>query len=126
MRFLSLFSGIEAASAAWLPLGWTCVGTSEIEGHPCAVLAERHAAVPNLGDITTITEAQVAALGHIDLIVFGSPCQDLSVAGKRKGFTDADGDVTRSGLFFAAMRVIGWARVHCAAGPCIARLKATS
>jgi len=113
MRFLSLFSGIEAASAAWVPLGWTCVGVCEIERFPCKTLAARHPGVPNLGDITKITEGQVRAIGRIDVLVFGSPCQDLSVAGKRKGFTDANGDTTRSGLFFAAMRVIGWARKHC-------------
>lgn len=113
MRFLSLFSGIEAASTAWYPLGWECVGVSEIEPFPCAVLAHHYPGVPNLGDITTMTEDQIAALGHIDLIVFGSPCQDLSVAGKRKGFVNADGDTTRSGLFFHALNVIYWARKHC-------------
>ena len=107
MNYLSLFSGIEAATAAWHPLGWRCVGVSEIEPFPCAVLAQRHPTVPNLGDITLITEADIAALGAIDLVVFGSPCQDLSVAGKRKGL---DGE--RSGLFFAAMRIVGWARKH--------------
>lgn len=105
MRYLSLFSGIEAASAAWAPLGWECVGVSEIEPFPCSVLAQRHAGVPNLGDITKVTEADIAMLGPIDLVVFGSPCQDLSVAGKRKGL-----DGARSGLFFAAMQIVEWAR----------------
>lgn len=112
MKYLSLFSGIEAASEAWSPLGWTCVGVSEIEAFPNAVLMARQSGVPNLGDITKISEADVRALGRIDLVVFGSPCQDLSVAGKRKGFVDAEGDTTRSGLFFAAMRIVGWARKH--------------
>lgn len=105
MNYLSLFSGIEAASSAWAPLGWKCVGVSEIEPFPCSVLAQRHPGVPNLGDITKITESDIARLGAIDLVVFGSPCQDLSVAGKRKGL---DGE--RSGLFFAAMRIVEWAR----------------
>lgn len=113
MRFLSLFSGIEAASSAWTPLGWECVGVCEIEPTPCQILQYRHPHALNLGDITTVTEDQIKALGHLDLIVFGSPCQDLSVAGKQKGFTHEDGSTTRSGLFFAAMRVIGWARKHC-------------
>jgi len=108
MRYLSLFSGIEAASVAWGPLGWECVGFSEIEPFPTRLLAARHPGVPNLGDVTKITEADIAMLGHIDLIVFGSPCQDLSVAGKQKGLTGE-----RSGLFFAAMRIIGWAREWC-------------
>ena len=108
VRYLSLFSGIEAATQAWAPLGWTCAGVSEIDPFACALLAQRHPHVPNLGDITRITEADIAALGLVDLVVFGSPCQDLSVAGKRKGL-----DGARSGLFFTAMRIVGWLRKHC-------------
>lgn len=109
MRFLSLFSGIEAASCAWVPLGWECVGVAEIEKFPSAVLAHHYPEVPNLGDITKITEAQIRALGHIDLVVGGFPCQDLSVAGKRKGLRNDDGSATRSGLFYDAMRIVRWA-----------------
>lgn len=108
MRFLSLFSGIEAASVAWKPLGWTCVGVSEIDPFGRAALAQHYPHVPNLGDVSLITEQQIAALGRIDVLVFGSPCQDLSLAGKRKGF---DGE--RSSLFFIAMRIVRWAREHC-------------
>lgn len=107
MRFLSLFSGIEAASVAWKPLGWECVAVSEIEPFPCAVLKHHFPDVPNLGDVTKITETDIAALGQIDLVVFGSPCQDLSVAGKRVGFTGE-----RSGLFYPAIDIIRWARKH--------------
>ena len=71
MRFLSLFSGIEAASIAWKPLGWECVGVSEIEPFPCAVLAHHYPDVPNLGDVTKITEDDIKKLGQIDLVVFG-------------------------------------------------------
>jgi DNA (cytosine-5)-methyltransferase 1 len=109
VRFLSLFSGIEAASVAWKPLGWECVGVAEIEPFPCAVLAHHYPDIPNLGDITRITEEQIKVLGPIDLVVGGFPCQDVSVAGKRKGLKDEQGKVTRSGLFFDAMRVVGWA-----------------
>lgn len=108
MRFLSLFSGIEAASVAWAPLGWECVAVAEIEAQPCAVLAHHYPSVPNLGDVTKITEEQIKALGHIDLVIFGSPCQDLSLAGQRKGFNGA-----RSSLFFTATRIVQWARTHC-------------
>lgn len=107
-----MFSGIEAASQAWHPLGWTCVGVSEIEEFPSAVLAHHHSSVPNLGDVTKITEQDIIALGKIDIVVFGSPCQDLSVAGKGRGFTDDQGNVTRSGLFFTAIQIIEWARKH--------------
>lgn len=109
MRYLSLFSGIEAASVAWGPLGWHCVAVAEIEPFPCSVLAHRYPDVPNLGDVTKVDESTIAMLGPVDLVVFGSPCQDLSVAGKRKGFTDG----TRSSLFFTAVDIIGWAREHC-------------
>lgn len=115
MRFLSLFSGIEAASVAWHPLGWEAVAFSEIEKFPCQLLAHRYPSTPNLGDVTLITEEQIAALGPIDLVVFGSPCQDLSVAGKRKGLLNASGTITRSGLFFNAINIFNWARKHCGA-----------
>jgi DNA (cytosine-5)-methyltransferase 1 len=107
LRYLSLFSGIEAATQAWSHLGWEAVAFSEIEQFPCAVLDHHYPNVPNLGDITKITESQIKKLGHIDLIVFGSPCQDLSIAGKRKGL---DGE--RSGLFTTAIKIIKWARKH--------------
>lgn len=107
MRYLSLFSGIEAATTAWHGLGWECVGVSEIEPGPCATLKHHYPHVPNLGNVTLITEDQIAALGRIDLVVFGSPCQDLSVAGKRKGL-----DGARSGLFFTAMHIVEWCRRH--------------
>ena len=97
---------------AWHDLGWEPVAFSEIEPFPCAVLAHHYPDIPNLGDVTKITEEQIKELGPIDLVVFGSPCQDLSVAGARKGFKDADGSDTRSGLFTTAIRIIRWARKH--------------
>ena len=109
-RYLSLFSGIEAASVAWKPLGWECVGVAEIEPFPCAVLAHHYPDVPNLGSVTDITEEQIAALGPIDLVVGGSPCQDLSVAGKRAGLAGA-----RSGLFHEQLRIFNAARSFCGA-----------
>jgi DNA (cytosine-5)-methyltransferase 1 len=113
IRFLSLFSGIEAASIAFRPLGWECVGFSEIEPFPCAVLTHYYKSVPNLGDITKITEGQIAALGRVDLVIFGSPCTDFSIAGKRAGLKDEKGNITRSGLFYAAMDIVRFARKHC-------------
>jgi|GEM_PF-648923 len=109
MRFLSLFSGIEAASVAWYPLGWECVGVAEIEPFPCKVLAHHYPNVPNLGSVTEITKEQIERLGHIDLVVGGFPCQDLSIAGKRKGLRNDDGSPTRSGLFYTAMQIVEWA-----------------
>ena len=110
MRYLSLFSGIEACSAAWKPLGWTCVAVAEIEPFPAAVLAHHYPGVPNLGDVTAITDARIAALGPIDLVVGGSPCQDLSVAGKRAGLAGE-----RSSLFHEQVRIFHAARAICGA-----------
>ena len=110
MRFLSLFSGIEAATRAWEPLGWECAAVAEVEPFPCALLKHHYPEVPNLGDVTKITADQIRALGRIDLVCGGFPCQDLSVAGKRKGLNNADGTSTRSGLFFDAMRIAEWAK----------------
>lgn len=112
LRYLSLFSGIEAATVAWRPLGWECVAVAEIEPFSCAVLTHHYPNVPNLGDVTKITEADIAALGEIDVVVFGSPCQDLSVAGHRKGLIDANGNVTRSGLFFTAVNIARWSKAR--------------
>ena len=101
MRFISLFSGIEAASVAWLPLGWTCAAVAEIDKFPCAVLKHHYPDVLNLGNVCGITRDRLIEIGAVDAIVFGFPCQDLSVAGKRAGLKGA-----RSGLFFEAMRIV--------------------
>ena len=75
MRYLSLFSGIEAASVAWRPLGWECVAVAEIEPFPNAVLAHRLPETPNLGDVMADDFIErVKALGSIDVLVGGSPC----------------------------------------------------
>lgn len=98
-RYVSIFSGVEAATLAWEPLGWEPVAFSEIEPFPCAVLAERWPDVPNLGDITKI-DWKDKIDGAIDLVVGGSPCQSFSVAGKREGLKGA------SGLMFEYIRCV--------------------
>ena len=90
MRYLSVCSGIEAASVAWEPLGWTPVGFSEIEPFPAAVLAHRFPNVPNYGDMTKHKEWPLEQ-GSIDLLVGGTPCQSFSVAGLRQGLSDPRG-----------------------------------
>lgn len=89
MRYLSLFSGIEAASVAWEPLGWEPIAFAEIEPFPSAVLAARFPDVPNLGDVTKVDWSQY--VGTVDVLVGGSPCQAFSTAGKRGGLMDARG-----------------------------------
>lgn len=98
-RYVSIFSGVEAATLAWEPLGWEPVAFSEIEPFPCAVLAERWPDIPNLGDITKIDWKEEID-GAIDLVVGGSPCQSFSVAGKREGLKGA------SGLMFEHIRCV--------------------
>lgn len=95
MRFLSVCSGIEAATVAWAPLGWSPVAFSEIEPFPCAVLAHHYPDVPNLGDMTTI--AQRILNGEVDapdVLAGGTPCQAFSVAGLRKSLADERGNIT--------------------------------
>lgn len=88
MRYLSVCSGIEAATVAWHDLGWTPVAFSEIEPFPSAVLAHHYPHVPNVGDMTKFKEWN---LEPIDLLVGGTPCQSFSVAGLRKGLHDPRG-----------------------------------
>ena len=90
MRYLSVCSGIEAATVAWHNLGWTPVGFSEIEPFPSAVLAHHYPNVPNFGDMTQ-HEHWPLQPGSIDLLVGGTPCQSFSVAGLRKGLHDPRG-----------------------------------
>ena len=90
MRFLSVCSGIEAASVAWNPLGWEAVAFSEIEPFPCAVLAHHYPSVPNWGDMTKFQEWPDA---DVDLLCGGTPCQSFSVAGLRKGLADPRGNL---------------------------------
>jgi len=123
MNYASVCSGVEAASLAWMPLGWKPVFFAEVEPFPCAVLQQRFDAtkplhpldpaeasdekdrkmreswlkqinklpdtgtIPNLGDFTKIKGEDY--VGTIDVLVGGTPCQDLSVAGKRAGFEGA-------------------------------------
>ena len=92
MRFVSLFSGIEAASVAWEPLGWEAMAFCEIEPFPCAVLSHRFPSVPNLGDVSKVDWGDFFdGNGRPDVLVGGSPCQSFSVAGSRTGLRGASG-----------------------------------
>lgn len=92
MRYLSLFSGIEAASVACEGMGWEALAFAEIDPFPSAVLAERYPQVPNLGDVTKVNwRSFVKKCGRPDLVVGGSPCQSFSIAGTRTGLEGASG-----------------------------------
>lgn len=99
MRYLSVCSGIEAASAAWHPLGWEPAAFSEIDAFPRAVLAHHYPSVPLHGDFTTI---RADDYGPVDLLVGGTPCQSFSVAGLRKGLGDDRGNLALEFMRLAA------------------------
>jgi DNA (cytosine-5)-methyltransferase 1 len=111
MRYLSVCSGIEAASVAWHPLGWEAVAYSEVEPFPCSVLAHHYPQTPNWGDMTKWENWPDAT---VDVLVGGTPCQSYSVAGKRAGMDDPRG---RLALSFSAIagryrpRFIVWENV---------------
>lgn len=99
MRYVSIFSGVEAATLAWEPLGWEPLAFCEIDDFPSAVLAEHWPNVPNLGDITQV-DWKKEIHGAVDLVVGGSPCTSFSIAGKREGLKGA------SGLMFEYIRCV--------------------
>lgn len=141
LRYLSVCSGIEAASVAWKPLGWQCAGLSEIEEFPRAVLEHRQGAqavdwdhrhspqsnlLPLFGDFTQIESHHV---GPIDLLVGGTPCQSFSIAGLRGGLDDDRGNLALEFLRLADRtrpRWLVWENVpgvlsslsHAAPDPC--------
>ena len=103
MRYISLFSGVEAATLAWETLGWEPVAFCEKEEFPSAVLAERFPDVPNLGDITKVDWSEYR--GAADVAIGGFPCQSYSIAGLRKGLADPRGELMLE--FLRACREIG-------------------
>ena len=108
IKYLSLFSGIGAFEKAMqnLRIPYDLVGYCEIDKHASKSYSLIHH-VPeskNFGDITKIDETKLPK--DIDFISYGFPCQDISIAGNLKGFEDEEGNKTRSGLFFDALRII--------------------
>ena len=94
----SLFSGSGGFELAGMLAGITPVWNSEIEPYPILVTHNRLPNVQHFGDVNTLNGAE---LPPVDVVTFGSPCQDMSVAGKRNGL-----DGSRSGLFHKAVRII--------------------
>ena len=118
LTYATVCSGIECMSAAVAPLGgWKPVFFSEIEPFPCSLLKHRYPTVPNLGDMTKIKAERIGEekwritngtdvielAGRLGCLAGGTPCQDVSVAGKRKGM--AEGSGTRSSLAFHFARL---------------------
>ena len=91
MNYLSVCSGIEAASCAWEHLNWNPIGFSEIEKFPARVLEHHYPNVTNFGDMTNYKEWNIN--GTVGLLVGGTPCQSFSVAGLREGLKDPRGNL---------------------------------
>lgn len=125
---MSVCSGIEAASIAWAYLGWEPFAFSEVEPHPCAVLASRWPNVPNLGDLTKISVKpngdihygdEALGTAHvipndgrpIEIIIGGPPCQSFSIAGNQEGLRGVSGlslDYVRFVYELAAYKGLRW------------------
>jgi DNA (cytosine-5)-methyltransferase 1 len=91
MNYLSVCSGIEAATVAWHNIGWNPIGFSEIEKFPSQLLQHHYPHVTNYGDMTKYKEWKLN--DTIGLLVGGTPCQSFSVAGLRKGLEDPRGNL---------------------------------
>ena len=98
MKLGSLFDGSGGFPLGGIIAGMTPVWSSEIEPFPIRVTEKRLPSVRHYGDVSKLNGAD---LEPVDVITFGSPCQDMSLAGKRAGL-----DGARSGLFFQAVRII--------------------
>ena len=92
MNYLSVCSGVEAASVAWKGLDWNPLAFSEIEKFPSEVLQHHYPNVENLGDMTNYKEWNFGKQS-VDVVVGGTPCQSFSVAGLRKGMEDPRGNL---------------------------------
>ena len=107
INFLSLFSGIGAFEKALDRLGveYNLVNYCEIDKYASKSYSAVHNVSEslNLGDVTKIDTSKLPC---IDMISYGFPCQDISLAGKQQGLFNDDGTHTRSGLFFEALRII--------------------
>ena len=109
LKVLSLFSGIGAFERAFCRIGldWELMNYCEIDRWASLSysMVNQCDESLNLRDVRTVT-AETVRDQHVDLITYGFPCQDISIAGKQRGFVNDSGESTRSGLFFEALRII--------------------
>ena len=119
IRYISMFSGIEAATLAFRPLGWKAVAFAEFEKFPSRVLAHHYPDTPNVGDVTKHDWSQYR--GQVDIVVGGPPCQAFSVAGLRNSLEDDRGNLSL--VYMRALHAIkprnaivenvpGWLNTH--------------
>ena len=91
MKYFSICSGIESASVAWHPLGFECVGVTEIDPFRSAVLNYHYPEVKNYGDFTKVEKEDIG--GSPDIVVGGTPCATFSIAGLREGIESDRGNL---------------------------------
>lgn len=106
MKLMSLFDGSGGFPLAASLCGIEPVYAAEVEPYPIAVTKNRFPKMKHLGDVSKVKGGEIEP---VDIITFGSPCQDMSIAGKRAGLKHADmgdNETTRSGLFLEAIRII--------------------
>ena len=106
MKMMSLFDGSGGFPLAAAICGIEPVYASEVEPYPIAVTRSRFPNMVHIGDVSKVHGWE---LEPVDVITFGSPCQDMSIAGKRAGIKNTaagDEETTRSGLFLEAVRII--------------------
>ena len=104
LRLLSLFSGIGAFEKA-LGDKVELVNYCEIDKYAAKAYSLIHNVSEDL-NLKDVTKVDTSKLHNIDMVTYAFPCQDISIAGKRQGFVDSNGNRTRSGLFFEALRII--------------------
>lgn len=108
LRVLSLFSGIGAFEKALerLNIEHEVLAYCEIDKYASKAYSIIHD-IPESKNLKDVTKVDILDIDEtVDLITYGFPCQDISTAGKQKGFVDEEGNRTRSGLFFEALRII--------------------
>lgn len=106
MKIGSLFDGSGGFPLAASMCGIEPVWASEVEPYPIAVTSRHFPGMKHLGDVSRVNGG---IIDPVDVITFGSPCQDMSMAGKRKGIRHKEHgaeEMTRSGLFYEAVRII--------------------
>lgn len=107
IKLLSLFSGIGAFECALRRGGheFQTINYCEIDKYASAAYSMIHSVDESL-NLRDVRKVSTLLFPDVDLITYGFPCQDISIAGQQKGFEDGAGNRTRSGLFFEALRII--------------------
>jgi DNA (cytosine-5)-methyltransferase 1 len=114
MNYLELCTGISAPSVAWGPLGWRCVGHSEIKPFANEVLARHYPGIRNYGNLNEHEKWNIEP-GSVDVVVAGTPCQSFSVGNQRRaGINDPRGELALEAIRLVARirpRVVVWENV---------------